>query len=296
MLSIFKKTIAGLKKTRNKINNTFASISGKTFLDEEDICALEEILLQADLGWEMTDRIIEDLKQKDDRNLNVNQRVVEIIKKSIDLDIFNCELKKIILIVGINGTGKTTSAAKIAGYYSSQKSEKIMLVAADTYRAAAIDQIRIWAERLNVKLLANESSSDPASVAYDGVNSAFSNNYDRVIIDTAGRMNTSVNLMSELKKIYKVVSKQTNEISVLMTLDANTGQNAISQISDFNKSIPIDGVVLTKMDGTTKGGVAVPVLSDLKIPIFYMGVGEQLDDLVPFDVNYYLEGLVNNGE
>ena len=163
MLSIFKKTISGLKKTRNKINNTFASISGKTFLDEEDIYALEEILLQADLGWEMTDRIIEDLKQKDDRSLNVNQRVVEIIKKSIDLDIFNCELKKIILIVGINGTGKTTSAAKIAGYYSSQKSEKIMLVAADTYRAAAIDQIRIWAERLNVKLLANESSSDPAS-------------------------------------------------------------------------------------------------------------------------------------
>jgi len=295
MFSILDKTISGLKKTRNKISNTFASLSGKSFLDEKDIDTLEEILLQADLGWAIVDEIVEKLKCKDDNNLNVSQRVIEIIRQSIDLDIFNYELKKIILIVGINGTGKTTSAAKISGYYSDQ-SEKVMLVAADTYRAAAIEQIRIWSERLNINLLANETSSDPASVAYDGVNSALSNNYDRVIIDTAGRMNTSVNLMGELEKIYKVVSKKTDEISVLMVLDANTGQNAISQVNDFRKSLPIDGIILTKMDGTTKGGVAVPVLSELKIPICYMGVGEKIDDLIPFDINYYLEGLVNNGE
>ena len=295
MFSILDKTISGLKKTRNKISNSFASLSGKSFLDEEDIYTLEEILLQADLGWEIVDEIVEKLKCKDDNNLNVSQRVVEIIRKSIDLNIFNYELKKTILIIGINGTGKTTSAAKISGYYSNQ-SEKVMLVAADTYRAAAIDQIRIWAERLNINLLANESSSDPASVAYDGVNSALSNDYDRVIIDTAGRMNTSVNLMSELEKIYKVVSKKTDEISVLMVLDANTGQNAISQVNDFSKSLPIDGIILTKMDGTTKGGIAVPILSELKIPICYIGVGEKLDDLIPFDINYYLEGLVSNGK
>ncbi len=174
MFSILDKTISGLRKTRNKISNTFASLSGKSFLDEEDIYTLEEILLQADLGWGIVDEIVEKLKGKNDNHLNVSQRVIEIIRKSIDLEIFNYELKKIILIIGINGTGKTTSAAKISGYYSNQ-SEKVMLVAADTYRAAAIDQIRIWSERLNINLLANESSSDPASVAYDGVNSALSN-------------------------------------------------------------------------------------------------------------------------
>lgn len=295
MFSILDKTISGLKKTRNKINNTFSVISGKTFLEESDIDALEEILLQADLGWESVDQIVEQLSEKDDKNLNVNQRVMGIIKKSIDLDILNRQINKVVLIVGINGAGKTTSAAKMSAYYSNE-SDKVMLVAADTYRAAAVEQLKIWSERTNVKLLANESSSDPASVAYDGVNSGLANNYDKIIIDTAGRMNTSINLMNELSKIYKVVKKKTDDITVLMALDANTGQNAINQVNDFNSAIPIDGIILTKMDGTTKGGMAIPVLSTLKIPIFYMGVGEQLDDLIPFDINYYLEGLISNAE
>jgi len=295
MLSILNKTISGLKKTRNKINNTFSSISGKTFLEETDIDSLEEILLQADLGWEVVDNIVDQLSEKDDKNLNINQRVINIIKNSIELEMLNYKIKKTVLIVGINGAGKTTSAAKLSAYCSS-KSDKVMLVAADTYRAAAIEQIKIWAERLNIKLLANESSSDPASVAYDGVSSGMANNYDRIVIDTAGRMNTSINLMNELSKIYKVVKKKTDEVSVLMVLDANTGQNAINQVKDFNSAIPIDGIILTKMDGTTKGGMAIPVLSELKIPVCYIGVGEKLDDLIPFDINYYLEGLISNVE
>tara|TARA_Y100001970_G_C14196301_1_gene838311 strand:- start:381 stop:1268 length:888 start_codon:yes stop_codon:yes gene_type:complete len=294
MFSILSKTVLGLKKTRSKINNAFASLSGKSFLDESDIDALEEALIQADLGWETVDVIIEKLKEKDDSQLSVQQRLIRILKDSIDLDILNSQLKKIILIVGINGTGKTTSSAKISAHFSNN-SEKVILVAADTYRAAAIEQIKIWANRINVKLIANESSSDPASVAYDGVNSALANNYDRVVVDTAGRMNTSANLMNELGKIHKVISRQSEDISVLMTLDANTGQNALSQIKDFNSFIPIDGVILTKMDGTTKGGIAVPILSDLKIPVYYIGVGEGLDDLIPFDIDFYLEGLVDNG-
>ena len=295
MFSILDKTISGLKKTRNKINNTFSAISGKTFLEESDIDSLEEILLQADLGWEMVDKIVEKLSEKDDKNLTVNQRVVNIIKGSLDLEVLSYQINKIVLVVGINGAGKTTSAAKLSAYCSN-KSDKVMLVAADTYRAAAVDQLKIWSERLNVKLLANESSSDPASVAYDGVSSGLANNYDRVIIDTAGRMNTSVNLMNELSKIYKVVRNKTDNVTVLMVLDANTGQNAINQVKDFNSAIPIDGIILTKMDGTTKGGMAIPILSELKIPICYMGVGEQLDDLIPFEIDYYLEGLINNAK
>jgi len=292
MFSILDKTISGLKKTRNRINNTFSEISGKTFLNEADIDTLEEVLLQADLGWEMVDKIIDQLSDKDDKNLDINKRVTNIIKNSIDLDILKYKMRKVVLIVGINGSGKTTSAAKISAYYSGQ-SEEVMLVAADTYRAAAINQIKIWAERLGIKLLANESSSDPASIAYDGVSSGLANNYDRIIIDTAGRMNTSANLMNELSKIYKVVKKKTDDITVLMVLDANTGQNAINQVNDFNAAIPINGIILTKMDGTTKGGMAIPVLSELKIPICYIGVGEKLDDLIPFDIEYYLEGLIN---
>jgi len=295
MFSILDKTIQGLKKTRNKINNTFSSISGKTFLDENDIDTLEEILLQADLGWEIVDSIVEKLSDKDDKDLNISQRVISIIKNSIDLDILNYNIKKTVLIVGINGSGKTTSAAKISAYFTNE-SDKIMLVAADTYRAAAINQLKIWSERLNIKLLANELSSDPASVAYDGISSGLANNYDRVIIDTAGRMNTSINLMNELSKIYKVVNKKTDDISVLMVLDANTGQNAINQVKDFNSAIPIDGIILTKMDGTTKGGMAIPILSELKIPVCYIGVGEKLEDLIPFDIDYYLEGLISDAE
>ena len=293
MFSILDKTINGLKKTRNKLNNTFSKISGKSFLNESEIDALEEILLQADLGWEIVDEIIEQLSKRDDKSLNINQRLINIIKNSINLDILNYKLKKTILIVGINGSGKTTSSAKISAHYAGQ-SEKVMLVAADTYRAAAIEQITVWAERLKIKLLANELSTDPASVAYDGVSSGLANNYDRIIIDTAGRMNTSANLMNELSKIHKVVQKKSDDISVLMVLDANTGQNAINQVNDFNKAIPIDGIILTKMDGTTKGGMAIPILSDLEIPVCYMGVGEKIDDLIPFDIDYYLEGLINN--
>ena len=190
-----------------------------------------------------------------------------------------------------NGTGKTTTAAKLGGYYS-EKSEKVSLVAADTYRAGAIEQIRIWSQRLNLHLIANEKSTDPASVAYDGVSSGIAKGYDRIIIDTSGRIHNSSNLMKELEKIYRVVTTLTENVDVLMTIDANTGQNGIQQAREFLRYIPLTGIILTKMDGTARGGIAIPIMKELDIPVCFMGVGEQVDDLIPFQVGDYIYGLL----
>ena len=196
-----------------------------------------------------------------------------------------------ILLVGINGTGKTTSVAKLGGYYTSS-GESVSLVAADTYRAAAVEQIRIWAERLSLHLMANEKSADPASVAYEGVSRGLSKKLDRIIVDTSGRVHNAPNLMKELEKIYRVVLKLTDEVDVLMTIDANTGQNGIEQAREFSKYTPLTGIILTKMDGTARGGIAIQIMKELNLPVYFMGVGEQAQDLVPFDLESYIKGLI----
>ena len=196
----------------------------------------------------------------------------------------------IILLVGINGTGKTTSAAKLAGYFAG-RNENVLLVAADTYRAAAVEQIREWSRRLNVSLVANEGTSDPGAIVFDGIKAGISRNMDRIIVDTAGRLHTSKNLMQELSKLYRVAKKITEDITGFITIDANTGQNGFTQVREFNNSLPIDGVILTKMDGTAKGGIAIPIMLELNLPICYMGVGEQIDYLIQFNLDTYLKGL-----
>ena len=228
MISLIKKTILGLSKTRDKLQKLVVELSGKTSIDSDDIEKLEEALLNADIGWELTETLLDGLDSSIEKNITLEEHFKNNILKYLEGKGKGKPLQKIILIVGINGTGKTTSAAKLGGYYI-QKGEKVILVAADTYRAAAIDQIKIWSSRLNIHLVANEKSADPASVAYDGVSSGLANNYDRIIIDTSGRIHNSPNLMKELQKIFKVVNKLSNEIDVLMTLDANTGQNGIQQ-------------------------------------------------------------------
>jgi len=295
MISFIKKTIVGLSKTRNQINKLFAGLSGKSFLEEIDLEKLEEILLGADLGWEVTEHLVESLKLPDKKEIKLPDRFSYILSKYLHGKAEQKKLNRIIIVVGVNGTGKTTSAAKLGGYYS-QKGEKISLVAADTYRAAAIDQIKIWSKRLNLHLVANEKSSDPASVAYDGVSSGIAKDYDRIIIDTSGRVHNSPNLMKELEKMYKVVSKLSTEIDILMTLDANTGQNGIKQAREFIKYVPLSGVILTKMDGTARGGIAVQIMKDLDLPIYFMGVGEQVDDLIPFDRQDYIIALISDGK
>ena len=293
MISFLKKTISGLTKTRSKLSNLFAKISGKTILTDDDIQDLEEALLGADIGWELTDSIIEQLKAPDKAEITREDRFQQCIQQYLS-DVNEVgELQKVILLVGINGTGKTTSAAKLGGYFSSS-GQSVSLVAADTYRAAAVEQIRIWAERLNLHLTANDKSADPASVAYDGVSSGITKNLDRIIVDTSGRLHTSANLMKELEKIYRVVLKLTDAVDVLITIDANTGQNGLQQAQEFAKYIPISGVILTKMDGTARGGIAIQIMKELNLPVYFLGVGEQVDDLVPFDRESYIKGLISS--
>ncbi|MBC8311096.1 MAG: signal recognition particle-docking protein FtsY [Candidatus Marinimicrobia bacterium] len=291
MFSFFKKTFNGLTKTRKKIANAISGLTGKSYLDADDIELLEESLLQADLGWQVVDSIIEDLQNSGKKDMTWDQRFMKTMSTQLEGKAEKHPLKKVIVLIGINGTGKTTSSAKLAGHFSND-AEKVTLVAADTYRAAAVEQIREWANRLHVNLVANEGTADPAAVAYDGVNSGMAKNMDRIIVDTAGRLHTSPNLMQELEKINRVIKKITPEISVLITIDANTGQNGITQVKEFSKYIPIDGVVLTKMDGTARGGIAIPIMTELNLPIYFMGVGEQVDDLIPFDRDSYLKGLI----
>tara|TARA_Y100000590_G_C15745309_1_gene1021800 strand:+ start:7176 stop:8078 length:903 start_codon:yes stop_codon:yes gene_type:complete len=293
MISLIKKTISGLSKTRDKLHSLVIELSGKTSINSEDIEKLEEALLNADIGWELTEELLNGLNSSIEKNITLEEHFKNNILKYLEGKGKENPLQKIILIVGVNGTGKTTSAAKLGGYCR-KKGEKVMLVAADTYRAAAIDQIKIWSSRLNIHLVANEKSADPASVAYDGVSSGFANNYDRIIIDTSGRIHNSPNLMKELQKIFKVVNKLSNEIDVLMTLDANTGQNGIQQAREFCSYIPLSGIVLTKMDGTARGGIAIPIMKELDIPVCFMGIGENEDDLIPFNREDYITALISS--
>jgi len=295
MFSLFKKTIQGLTKTRNRIKQAFGTLVGKKYLSENDIDMLEECLIQADLGWETTDIIIEELKKASNTTHDWEERfnsiLFNLLKKAPKKDSF----KKVIMLVGINGTGKTTTSAKLSVWFKA-KGENSLLVAADTYRAAAVEQLRQWSNKLGFQLVANEKSADPASIAYDGVSSGISKNYDKIIIDTAGRLHTSTNLMQELVKINKVVNKLTDEVQTLLTVDANTGQNALTQAKEFSKYIPIDGIILTKMDGTAKGGIAIPIMLELGLPVYFIGVGEKAEDLVPFDQESYIKGLISEKE
>ena len=290
MFKIFKKTYDSLGKTRKKISNAFSSISNKSYLDSDDIELLEDTLIESDLSLSMVDEILFELQKKDDSDKDWKSRAKSAIEDKIS-NIESILLKKNILLVGINGSGKTTTAAKLAKLFKNNK-EDVLLVAADTYRAAAVEQIRKWAQDFKLDLICNENTLDPASVAYDGVQSGISKNKDRVIIDTAGRLHTSVNLMNELKKIYSVVSKLSSDLSVLMVVDANIGKNAISQIRDFNEFLNIDALVITKLDGTAKGGVALSAIKELKIPVQYIGMGENIEDIENFDLNTYLDGLL----
>lgn len=295
MFSLFKKTIQGLTKTRNRIKHAFGSLIGKKYLSNDDLEMLEDCLIQADLGWETTDVIINELKKPSSNSQNWEERFNSILKNLLENSPKQKPFAQVIIIVGINGTGKTTTSAKMSAWFK-EKGENTLLVAADTYRAAAVEQLRQWSNKLGFQLVANEKSADPASIAFDGVTSGVTKNIDRIIIDTAGRLHNSENLMQELVKINKVVNKITTDIQIFLTVDANTGQNAMTQAKKFSNYIPIDGIILTKMDGTAKGGIAIPIMLELGLPVYFIGVGEQANDLILFDQESYLNGLISEKE
>ena len=294
MFNFIKKTFVGLKKTRNNIVNTLSKFHGKKYLDEEELEELEADLFQADLSYEIIDSIISNFKNKRfDENSTIEKEFISAIKNIITVDNTSNEDARIYIMVGVNGTGKTTTSAKLSNYYKNM-SFKTMLVGADTYRAAAVNQLRLWSEKLNVKFISNEFTKDPSSIVYDALNSGIKDNFDKIIIDTAGRLHNSVNLMQELEKLYAVANKFNEKVKVILVVDSNVGQNGMNQAIDFNKFIPIDSLILTKMDGTAKGGVAISMINKLNLPIEFIGVGENVDDLVPFELDTYLKGLIFN--
>jgi len=294
MLGIFKKTFEGLKKTRKKITNAFSGLLKKSYLDDEDIEKLEESLIEADISYDIVSDIIDNLKIKDSSDKGWVDRARKVILSKMTTENNLDDINSIIMLVGINGSGKTTSAAKLAQYYL-ENNEKVCLVASDTYRAAAVEQIQIWAKKIGVRLVQNPNTTDSASIAFDGVQSGLSRG-ERVIIDTAGRLHTSVNLMKELEKISNVVKKLTKEISTLMVIDGNIGKNSLTQIEHFNNYLDIDGIIVTKLDGTAKGGVVLTAMSQYKIPVYFIGVGERMNDLIPFEKDIYINSILGIDE
>ena len=297
----------GLDKTRQSVfSKVSRAIVGKSRVDEEVLDNLEEILVTSDVGVETTLKIIERLQERVARdkfvgagelNQILKEEIAGLLQENVQeerFDFANGSLPKpyVIMVVGVNGVGKTTTIGKLA-YQFRMAGKKVVLGAADTFRAAAVDQLTIWAERASVPIISQGMNADPAAVAFDTVKSAQSQGFDVVIIDTAGRLHNKINLMNELMKIRRVIQKVIPEAphEVLLVLDASTGQNAIEQARQFTAATEVNALALTKLDGTAKGGVAIGISDQFKIPVKYIGIGEKIEDLQIFDRFMFVESL-----
>ncbi len=297
----FKRLAEGLSKTRNNIVSGVDSIfSGFSSINDDFYEELEEILIMGDLGVHTTDAIISDLKvrvkeEKIKKPAECKAFLIESIKKQMDIgeNAYDFENRKsVILVIGVNGVGKTTSIGKLAGQFKSD-GKKVILAAADTFRAAAIEQLQEWANRAGVEMIAQQEGSDPAAVIYDAVAAAKARKADILICDTAGRLHNKKNLMEELRKINRIIDKEYPEAykETLVVLDGATGQNALEQARQFSEVTDISGIILTKLDGTAKGGIAVAIQSELGIPVKYIGVGEKIEDLQKFNAEDFVNAL-----
>ena len=305
-MGFFEKLKAGLKKT----SNAFAGHVNEVFsvfvkVDEELFENLEEALIMADLGMETSEYIIEELRHRVKiKHITDGNQVKEELKSVISEILsehdtkMNIETKpSVVLVIGVNGVGKTTSIGKIASHYKSM-GKNVMLAAADTFRAAAIDQLDIWANRSGCDIIKHQENSDPAAVVFDACNAAKARGADILICDTAGRLHNKKNLMAELEKINRVISRELPDASreTLLVLDASTGQNAVSQAKLFGEAADITGIVLTKLDGTAKGGIVVSISREQEIPVKFVGVGEGIDDLQEFNPDDFAKALFDNEE
>lgn len=297
----FGKLVAGLQKTRDNIISGMDSIfSGFSAIDDEFYEEIEETLIMGDLGIQTTMSIVEDLRKKVKEQgikdpSECKELLMESIRDQMDLgeNAYEYENRQsVLLIIGVNGVGKTTSVGKLAGQLKDD-GKKVILAAADTFRAAAIEQLTEWANRAGVDIIAQQEGSDPAAVVYDAVAAAKSRRADILICDTAGRLHNKKNLMEELKKINRIIDKEFPEAyrETLVVLDGTTGQNALSQARQFMEVADITGIILTKLDGTAKGGIAVAIQSELGIPVKYVGVGEKIDDLQKFNAEEFANAL-----
>ena len=300
-MGLFTNLKNGLSKTRDNIvsgfNNIFNSFSS---IDDDFYDELEETMIMGDIGVSTTESIIDDLKEKVLENrikepAECKQLLIDSIKEKMNLgdNAYDFENKKsIVMLIGVNGVGKTTSAGKLAGLLKS-KGKKVVLSAADTFRAAAIEQLTEWANRTGTDIISQSEGSDPAAVIYDSIAAAKARNADVLICDTAGRLHNKKNLMEELRKIDRIIEREYSDAyrENLIVLDATTGQNALSQLKEFNDVTDITGIILTKMDGTAKGGIAVAIQAEMGIPVKYIGVGEHIEDLMKFDSDTFVNAL-----
>lgn len=302
----FSRLVAGLTKTRdNIVSGIDAIFSGFSSIDEDFYEEIEEILIMGDLGVHATEEIIEKLKisvkeQKIKEPAACKELLIQSIKEQMDVGetAYRFEQEKsVVLVIGVNGVGKTTTVGKLAGKLKSQ-GKKVVLAAADTFRAAAGEQLGEWANRAGVDMIGGQEGADPAAIVYDAVAAAKARNADVLLCDTAGRLHNKKNLMEELKKINRILEKEYPDAyrETLVVLDATTGQNALNQAREFSECADITGIILTKMDGTAKGGIAVAIHSELGIPVKYIGVGETIEDLQKFDSNQFVNALFEVGE
>lgn len=299
-MGLFKKINQGLKKTRDNMSAAIDSMfHGQAEIDEDFYEGIEEILVMGDVGvqtaMEITDKLRErvskdHLKKAKEVKKAMQEIIAEMLQGGEELTLVT--MPAVILVIGVNGVGKTTSIGKLAAMYKAQ-GKKVILAAADTFRAAAIEQLEEWADRADVEIVKHREGADPAAVIYDTIQAGISRDADIIICDTAGRLHNKKNLMDELAKIYRVIDRELpySDRESLLVLDATTGQNAVNQAKEFKNVADITGIILTKLDGTAKGGVVLNIKNELGVPVKFVGVGEQIDDLRPFDPKEFAEGL-----
>ena len=301
-MGLFSKIKEGLKKTRDKIAYSFNKLFTGGALNDEFYDELEEVLISADVGVETTEEILDRLKDAvDEKLIRTREEVKDELKNILRELLDENELPEytyplVIMVAGVNGVGKTTAIGKLANKFRLM-GKSVTLAAADTFRAAASEQLSIWADRAKVRIIKHAEGADPAAVVYDAIASAKSKSTDVLLIDTAGRLHNKKNLMNELNKIMRVIDREYPEAMRLnyIVLDATTGQNAVSQVDVFDEIIDIDGIILTKLDGTAKGGVVLSIAGQLNVPVVYIGVGEGLNDLEDFDSESFVEALFDEG-